>query len=204
MRRICILLPIVAACTGTITGEAPTAPPTHAATDPWEELEREQREGPPRYASRVHGCPKVRYATLGNLLSSRGVNLASTTPLSAGVLYRDGAGALAAPNYATLERETLEAGVSTTSKLFDIFAMAAPEIIANLPQRAACQRNGTGVRLFDDSGRCVADGISCLIGTPATPQHVEICNQTVARAVDRDAGQRLAVAVLAAAAFTCE
>jgi hypothetical protein len=208
IHRISIALAasLVTACTGTIDGSLPVEPepPAHAGSDPWADLDRLQREGPPRYASRVHSCPKVRYATLGNLMTSRGVDLAATAPLSAGAIYRGGAGALGGPNYAALAREDLEAGLATASKNFDIFVQAAPEIIANLPRRPECQRAGTGVTLFDGAGRCVADGISCLLGVPATPDHVAICNETVTRAADPVSGQRLAVAVLAAAAHTCE
>ena len=97
-------------------------------------------------------------------------------------------------------RETIDIGLATTAKLFDIFVQAAPEIIANMPARAECG----GVQLFDASDHCVARGISCLIGVPATAQHVAICNETITRAADVDSGKRLAVAVLAAAAHTCE
>ena len=61
-----------------------------------------------------------------------------------------------------------------------------------------------GAQLFDAANQCLADGITCLIGVPATAAHVAICNQTVARADDIESGKRLAVAVLAAAAHTCE
>src|ERR1044071_3400988 len=104
---------VLAGCTGEVVDWNLPAP------DPFAELERLQREGPPRYASRVHSCPKTRYRTLGNLMASRGV-----------------------------------------------------------------------------------DGVTCLIGVPATPAHLEICNQTVSDAADVEAGKRLAVAVLAAAAHT--
>jgi hypothetical protein len=58
--------------------------------------------------------------------------------------------------------------------------------------------------LFDAANRCVADGFSCLMGIPATPQHLAICNETVKRAADVESGKRMAVALLAAAAHTCE
>ena len=188
---ILLFASVAAACTGEITGDL---------ANPYEELDRLQREGPPRYSSRVHGCTKVRYLTLGNVLASRGVALAATGEGSAGQLYRDGRSALGAPSYAELTRETIELGIATTSKMFDIFVQAAPEIIASMPGRPECG----GAALFDATGRCTADGVSCLIGVPATPTHLQICDQTVARAADVERGQRLAVAVLAAAAHTCE
>jgi hypothetical protein len=184
------------ACTGEITGDPFAGPPPN----PYEELERLQREGPPRYASRVHGCTKLRYRTLGNVLRSRGVALAATGEVSAGRIYRDGAAALGAPNYGGRIRETVEIGLATTSKLFDIFVQAAPELIAAMPSRPECG----GAALFDAANRCNPDGVSCLLGMPATPTHLQICDQTVSRAGDVESGKQLAVAVLAAAAHTCE
>jgi hypothetical protein len=185
-----------AACTGEITGDPLTGP----APNPYEELERLQREGPPRYSSRVHGCTKLRYRTLGNVLASRGVALAATGDVSAGRIYRDGAAALGAPSYAGRTRETLALGLATTSKMFDIFVQAAPEMIAAMAARPECG----GAALFDAAGRCNPDGVSCLLGVPATPAHLQVCEQTIARAADVESGKRLAVAVLAAAAHTCE
>lgn len=191
-------LAALAGCTDEITGWDVPAP------DPYAELERQQREGPPRYASRVHSCPKPRYRTLGNLLASRGVDLAATGELSAGKLYSQGAQALGAPSYATRVRENIDLGLATTAKVFDIYVQAAPEIIAHLASRPECQIAGVGAPVFDAANRCVADGVSCLLGVPATATHLEICNQTVGDAADVESGKRLAVAVLAAAAHTCE
>jgi hypothetical protein len=188
----------LAGCTGEVVDWNLPAP------DPFAELERLQREGPPRYASRVHSCPKTRYRTLGNLMASRGVDLTATGELTAGQLYRQGAQALGGANYAARVRENIDLGLSTTAKLFDIYVQAAPEIIQNLPARPECQIGGVGARLFDAANHCVADGVTCLIGVPATPAHLETCNQTVSDAADVEAGKRLAVAVLAAAAHTCE
>jgi hypothetical protein len=185
----------VAGCTGTIDGDPFLGP----APNPYEELERLQREGPPRYSSRVHGCAKMRYATLGNVLASRGVALGATAEVSAGKIYTGGRAALGAPNYAARARENIELGLATTSKVFDIFVQAAPEIMAAMPSRPECG----GAALFDGN-RCNPDGVSCLLGVPATPAHLQICDQTVARAADVDSGKRLAVAALAAAAHTCE
>ena len=198
MRNLVIAISL-AACTGTIDG--PASPDEAIGTaDPWDELERIKREGPPRYTSRVRSCPKMRYRTLGNLLASRGVDLAATGAVTAGTIWRDGAAALGAPSYATRVRENIDPGLATTSKMFDIYLQAAPEIIASMASRPACP----GARLFDDAGRCDWQGISCLLGVPATQTHLAVCNTTVARAPDVTSGQQLAVAVLAAAAHTCE
>lgn len=172
--------------------------------DPFALLERLRQEGPVRYSSRIHSCPKMRYETLGTLLASRGVNLASTTALSAGRMWRESDQALAAPNYGARQREGRELSTATASKMFDIFVQAAPEIIAAMPGRAECTVAGVGTEMFNASNQCTADGIACLIGVPATASHLELCNLTVQRASDIDKGKRIAVASLLAAAHTCE
>jgi len=188
-----------AACTGVIDVE-----PGPDGYDPYDELAQLQREGPPRYASRVHGCTKLRYATLGNVLASRGVDLTAAGDVTAGGSYTGGKVTLGAPSYGDRVRETLEIGLATTARMFDIFVQAAPEIIANLPGRPECRTGGIGARLFDAADRCDPDGVSCLLGVPATAAHLQICDQTVRAAADVESGKRLAVAVLAAAAHTCE
>lgn len=95
---------------------------------PWELLDRLQKEGPPRYTSKVHSCPKVRYATLGRVLTSLGVaNVGGTAAaLSAADLYNSGDNAMGAPNYANRIRENIGISTSGASREFDIFAAAAP------------------------------------------------------------------------------
>src|SRR5262245_18255774 len=113
--RALMYLVFLAGCTADVTDwEMPPA-------DPYAELERIQREGPPRYASRVHTCPKIRYRTLGNRLASRGVDLGATGDLTAGQLYRQAGQALGAPNYASRVREKIDLGLAITAKLFDIY-----------------------------------------------------------------------------------
>lgn len=199
MRHL-LLVVAVTACTTEVVD--PTY--TGHTDDPWTVLEREQREGPPRFTSRMHGCPKMRVATLGNVLASRGVDLAAADPLSAGNIYASSTVALGAANYAARIRENVDLGVATAAKLFDIYVQAAPEIIANLPSRPECQKAGVPAQLFDASNRCVASGFSCLMGIPATAEHLAVCNETIKRAADVESGKRLAVALLAAAAHTCE
>lgn len=171
--------------------------------DPWEIIDRLATEGPARYSSQVHGCPKVRYRTFGNILTSLGVNVANNTALSAGRLYRDGDNAMGAPNFQNRIRENLSITTSGASRAFDVFASAATEVINALPTLARCQVGGVPAVLFDGN-TCRADGITCLIGTPAQAAHVDFCNLTVANATNPDLGKRIAVAALLAAAYTCE
>src|SRR5690349_16932839 len=72
----------------------------NSGISPWEIIDRLQKEGPPKYTSRVHSCPKVRVRTLGNVLASLGVDTANQTSLSAGDLYRSGKNALGDANFA--------------------------------------------------------------------------------------------------------
>src|SRR5262249_47290306 len=96
---------------------------------PWDLLARLTQEGPPRYTSRVHSCSKVRYKTLGNVLTSVGINPTNATALSAGDLYTNGFNALGGPNYANRIRENIALTTSGSSREFDIFAAGAPEVI---------------------------------------------------------------------------
>src|SRR2546430_2316260 len=109
MRTMYVLL-AVAGCTTTLD-ESALSNSYDLTSDPWPALDRIEREGPPRYTSRIHSCPKMRYLTLGNVLASRGVDLAATGALSAGAIYRASAGSLAAPNYAQRVRENVELGL---------------------------------------------------------------------------------------------
>jgi hypothetical protein len=191
--------------TGNSTGgEDNTFSHPDSEVDVWALLQKLQEQGPPKYTSRVHGCPKVKYETLGNLLASRGVNIGDTTALSAGQIYTSSDQALGVANYAARQRENLELTTAAASKMFDIYVQAAPEIIANMPNQTACQVGGVGAVLFNAQNQCMPDGITCLIGVPATPSHLELCNLTVSRASDVETGKKMAVAALLAAAHTCE
>ena len=207
-----------AACTGDLDDTPPDtnqAPPgsTTGGTDNtfdhendgpsvWEIIDRLAKQGPPKYTSRVHGCVKVRVANLANVLKSVGVDLAATGGVSAGQLYRDGYNALGGPNFENRIRENISITTSGASREFDIFAAAAPEVIANMPALARC---GGAAALFDaTTNDCRADGITCLIGVPAQAAHLDFCNLTVRNATSVDIGKRVAVAAMLAAANTCE
>ncbi|MDB4957302.1 MAG: hypothetical protein JWO36_4871 [Myxococcales bacterium] len=209
---------LASACTDDVTAQTDPNPPGSTTGDQtstfdhandsisaWDLLDRLQKEGPPRYTSHVHSCPKVRYRTLSAVLKSLGVNVGNTTALSAGQLYTSGMNALGAPNYPNRIRENLSISTSGASREFDIFAAAADEVIAAVPTLTRCQVAGVGAQLFDTtSGACRPDGITCLIGQPATATHLSLCNLTVQNASDPTVGKRLAVATMLAAAYTCE
>src|SRR5678815_4455662 len=122
---------LASACTDEIT-DVNTPPPGSTSGNqnttfdhdndqisPWDLLDRLQREGPPRYTSHVHSCSKVRYRTLGQVLSDIGINVANMTALSSGDLYRNGFNALGGANYAARVRENIAITTSGASKEFD-------------------------------------------------------------------------------------
>jgi hypothetical protein len=225
MRKITLAILAASACTGSITDPDPTnggsnfTPPNSGPTSgsaggtfdhdndqisPWDLVQRLEIEGPPSFTSHMHSCPKILYADLGTVLTSLGVNTADMTMLSAGDLYSTGADALAAPDYANRIRENLAMTTAGASREFDIFAAAAPQIIANLPTLPQCQFNGSGATLFDANNQCQLDGISCLLGVPATQTHVDLCNITVQQGSTAQQGMNIAVASILAASLTCE
>jgi hypothetical protein len=172
----------------------------------WDLIDRLTKEGPPSFSSQMHGCTKPRYATLKNVLLSVGVGFPATPAAnSAAGLYNSGAAAMGGPNYAARVRENLSVTTSGASREFDIFAAAATEIITNVPNLARCKdAAGTAAAIFDASGKCQASGLTCILGVPATQAHIDLCNLTVSRASTPQIGQRLAVAAMMAAAYTCE
>lgn len=188
----------------TSGGEDTTFDHMNDGISPWDLVDRLTKEGPPRYTSHVHSCSKVRYETLDNVLESVGVNLANTTALSAGDLYRSGGNALGQPNYENRIRENIGITTSGASREFDIFAAAAPEVIAAIPTLQRCQVNGTPAVLFNEQNQCEPSGITCLIGVPVDVHYIDLCNLTITNASTPEVGKQLAVAALLAAAYTCE
>jgi hypothetical protein len=176
--------------------------------DPFDIIKQKTEEGPPTVSTRLHSCQKVTYQALGALLASRGVDLGAAAkqgqPPTAGQLYRAGAQALGAPNYGARTREPTQLTTAGATKLMDIFIQAAPEIVRAMPGLKSCQIDGKPAQMFDGSGGCTLDGIACLIGAPATQQHVAMCNQVIGRATTTAIGQTIAVASILAAAHTCE
>jgi len=172
--------------------------------DPWDVLDRMTQEGPPSYSAHVHSCMKTKFATLGRILTSRGVNLGNTAATSAGSLYKAGDQALGVANYAQRVSEATDLTTAGASKMLDVFASAAPEIIAAMPNRAECKAGGVATSMFDAQGACTPQGIECITGLPASPAEVELCTQIVLHASSPTKGQNMAVAITMAAAHTCE
>lgn len=175
------------------------------ARDPFEVLKERQEEGPPEIRTRMHSCQKLQIAALQNLLEGFGVNLDATgDPPTAGQLFQGGRGSLGAANYDSRIGESIVWSAAGAAKLFDIFVQAAPEIIANIETVPQCQIDGVGSPMFDGESRCNESAVTCLIGRPATEEHLAICNSLVASGSDLDKGKMIAVATLLSAAHSCE
>lgn len=174
--------------------------------DPFDILAQRQEEGPPEIRTRLHSCQKLQNTAVRSLLEAFGVDLAKTgDPAPAGQLFQQGTGALGAANYDARVGETITWSSAGAAKLFDIFVQAAPEIIANMPNVEQCKVGGAaGPAMFDTNNQCNTDAVSCLIGVPATPDHVAICSNAVKAASNVDKGKNIAVATLLSAAFSCE
>lgn len=177
------------------------------ARDPLEIAKQREEEGSPEVRSRLHSCQKMQIASLRNLLTDFGVDLEATgNPKTAGQLIAEGTTALGAANYAARMGEDLVWTAAGAAKQFDIFVQAAPEIIAAMPTLAQCMKEGAteGPPMFEADNSCNADAVTCLIGRPATADHLAICKSLVASASDVDKGKSMAVATLLAAAHSCE
>jgi hypothetical protein len=169
---------------------------------PWDLLNRLETQGPPEYTAHVHGCGKVRYKTLLNVLNGVGADMTGSASATAGELYNDGESALGGPNYANRIRENIAITTSGMSREFDIFAAAAPSIIAAFA--AGTITRCPNVQLFTAGGTGNPDGISCLLGVNATANHLDYFNLTIQNASSPTLGQQMAVAAVLAAAYTCE
>ena len=194
--------------TDTSGGTDNTFDHDNTAPDPFEVLQRIQDTGPPEISTRMHSCAKIKYATLGTLLTSLGVNLASTAakgaPQTAGQLYMGGSQAMGIANFGARVREAIAGTTAGDTKLFDVLMQAAPEIIAGMPKAASCMTAGVATSMFDAQGNCTMAGVSCLQGAPATQAQVDLCNTVLTAGSTAPIGQAIAVATIMSAAHTCE
>jgi len=177
--------------------------------DPVEIAKQREEEGTPEVRSRLHSCQKIQIAALKNILQNFGVNLDATgDPPTAGELVNGGGTALGAANYAARMGEDLVWTAAGAAKEFDIFVQAAPEIIAAMPTLPQCQVDGVGPQMFDTDANgnvsCNVDAVSCLIGRPATDDHVAICTSLLNSSSSIDNGKNIAVGALLSAAHSCE
>jgi len=133
-------------------------------------------------------------------------------PATAGFLYFSGKDALGVPKLDSRLGEKEEHSTASAMKLMDIFVQAAPQIIANIgdPLKApACTLNGKNKPMFASDGSCVEESVSCLLGIPATEDHMLLCNLLLDKANKNDATdvmkkRNIVVAALLSAAHSCQ
>jgi len=158
--------------------------------------------------ARLHSCSKITYSAMGNILKNHGVNTGSTTANSAGLLYKGGASALGVANYGGRVPEMIIPSTAALSKEFDIMVAAAREIQAAAKAGTLSMTACPSTQLLDTSGNFTKDGLSCLMGKPATPDHLSIANDAILQATSQgltqDQGQQIAIASILEAAHTCE
>ena len=173
--------------------------------DPMTVLAQRQEEGAPEIRTRLHSCQKIPVATLRNILEDFGVDISLTAePPSAGQLFSEGLGPLGAAVYDARVGETIVWTSSGAAKQFDIFVQASSDIITVMPDLQQCQEDGAGTSVFDQNDWCTEPAITCLIGRPATSQHLAICTDAVKSASTPEKGKAIAVAVILSAAHSCE
>lgn len=158
--------------------------------------------GSPEVTSRLHACGKLSVDSIGHIIASRGLTGGGSRPngaLSGKAIFDrpDSAAALGAANYNGRVPEAPFASTSAISKMFDIFSMAAYDVVDDGWSAPACP----DVKVIED-GKFTRDGISCLIGKPATDAHVAIANDAIAK--NPEDGAKIAIAALLSAAHTCQ
>jgi hypothetical protein len=187
-------------------GASPGTLYDHQDTQPASQVSPEDRQaeqdqvGSPEVYARLHACGKLTVHSLGRILTTRGVSPAGP----AFALFTSGATAFGAANYGSRSPETIIASTANLTKEFDVLVAAAPEMLANVgAPDGACP----GVKLYD-AGSFTKDGLACIMGKPAKPEHVFLANQAVkdavAAGISEEDGKSIAVASLLQAAHTCE
>ena len=159
--------------------------------------------GSPEITSRLHACGKMSVASLGNILTSRGLTGGGARPpntASGQDLYMDQAtpATLGGANYVGRTSEAPLASTSAMSKMFDIFTMASYDGVASGWTAPACP----GVKLLGADGKFTKDGLSCLMGKPARDEHLLIANDAIVK--NPTDGAKLAITALLSAAHTCQ
>jgi hypothetical protein len=160
--------------------------------------------GSPEVVARLHSCGKLSYASIGSILSSRGMTTTGTPTgapsgtQSASTIYKASSAQLGAANYTGRVPEAPFASTSSLAKMFDIFTMGSYEVSNTTWTSTACP----GVKVVGADGKFTKDGLSCLMGKPATQSHVDIANDAIAK--NPTDGAKIAIAAVLSAAQTCQ
>jgi hypothetical protein len=162
--------------------------------------------GSPEITSRLHSCGKLSYASLGDLLTSRGLTGGGTRPQttpaspSGQTIYKQQATAAAfgGANYNGRVPEAPFASTSAMAKMFDIFTMSSYDVVADDWTAPACP----DVKVIGTDGKFTKDGLTCLMGKTATDEHLAIANDAIVK--NPTDGAKIAIAALLSAAHTCQ
>ena len=146
-------------------------------------------------SARMHSCGKLSLRAMANLLKSRG----ASAPNQGLVTNAANAAALGGANYSGRIPEAPFSSTSSMGKAFDIYTTVSTDVVKPDWAPAGCP----GVKLLEN-GKFTKDGVSCLLGKPAKPEHMALADDLVSQADTPADGQRIAVAALLAAAHTCE
>jgi hypothetical protein len=174
----------------------------HGVTDPTVVEKETLSVGSIEVEARLHSCSKVTYAALGQMLTSRGIDMTSNSNGSPGLIWQTGVSALGVADYPARVPEMLLPTTATEAKQMDIYVAAS----AMLPTTTAMASTTAcpGTMLIDGTGAFTQDGLSCLMGKPATAAHLTIANQILSEAPDPTTGAELAISTILEAAHTCE
>jgi hypothetical protein len=175
-----------------VPGADPTAP----------EPSQARVVGSPEVTARLHSCGKLTYASLGKILATRGMDGKGTgrpAGSQSGLqIYNASSAALGAANYSGRVPEAPFASTSNMSKMFDVFAMASYDVVSANYTATACG----ATKVLGADGKFTKDGISCIIGKPATDAHVALANEAITK--NPTDGAKIAIAALLSAAHTCQ
>ena len=159
--------------------------------------------GSPEVTSRLHSCGKMSVASIGSILTTRGLTGGGMRPAGAQSgqqIFQAGSTtpALGGANYNGRVPEAPFASTSAMAKMFDIFTMASYDAVATGWTSTACP----GVSIVGTDGKFTKDGLTCLMGKPARDEHVAIANDAIAK--NPTDGAKIAIAALLSAAHTCQ
>jgi hypothetical protein len=154
--------------------------------------------GSPEVTSRLHGCGKLSNASLGQMIQSRALSGGVPTGAQTAQQIFAAAGPALGADYPGRVPEAPFASTSAMAKQFDIYAMASYAAVGANWTPPACP----DTKVLGADGKFTTDGISCLIGKPATAEHVAIANDAIAK--NPTDGAKIAIAAMLSAAHTCQ
>lgn len=178
--------------------------------DPALLADRAYDEGPLAVAAARHSCMKMKYDSVGRLLTSRGINivmganpaalpvtLTTACPAATGnvsarsqtsaYVYCNSRLTLGLPLYSARLSEATSVTTASGTKMMDLYASASADIVTSLTNgalsTAACKdKNNNNATLFNADNTCNEAGITCLQGFPATADQVALCTRIVSQA----------------------